>query len=169
MHVTRVREALYTCSATRTRITRASHTHHTRIAHAHTRTTLTTSSTDVAAEMALPLFAAADRFGVERLKRHCASRLEAGLGCEDACAVLAAADRRRAPPHRRTAAPLRSPFTPPCFPAAACAPHGPRCARPPAPQRPTRQPPASRPLPSAAQAPGSGAARALRLFHRDPL
>ena len=57
---------------------------------------LYTDSTDVAAEMALPLFAAADRFGVERLKLHCASRLEAGLSIEDACAVLAAADRHLA-------------------------------------------------------------------------
>ncbi len=47
--------------------------------------------------MALPLFAAADRFGVERLKLHCASKLEAGLNVEDACAVLTAADRHLAP------------------------------------------------------------------------
>ena len=47
--------------------------------------------------MALPLFAAADRFGVERLKLHCASKLEAGLNVEDACAVLTAADRHQAP------------------------------------------------------------------------
>ena len=57
---------------------------------------LYTDSTEVAAEMALPLFAAADRFGVDRLKLHCASRLEAGLSIEDACAVLAAADRHQA-------------------------------------------------------------------------
>ena len=57
---------------------------------------LYTDSTEVAAEMALPLFAAADRFGVERLKLHCASRLESGLSIEDACAVLTAADRHQA-------------------------------------------------------------------------
>ena len=57
---------------------------------------LYTDSTEVAAEMALPLFAAADRFGVERLKLHCASRLESGLSIEDACAVLSAADRHQA-------------------------------------------------------------------------
>ena len=53
-------------------------------------------TTEVEQELALPLFAAADRFGVERLKLVCAATLEASLCCADACAVLTAADRHQA-------------------------------------------------------------------------
>ena len=40
-------------------------------------------TTEVEQELALPLFAAADRFGVERLKLVCAATLEANLCCAD--------------------------------------------------------------------------------------
>ena len=57
---------------------------------------LYTDSTEVAAEMALPLFAAADRFGVERLKSLCAAKIEAELSSASVCAVLVVADAHHA-------------------------------------------------------------------------
>ena len=57
---------------------------------------LYTDAADVPSELALQLFAAADRFGVERLKSLCAAKIEAELSSASVCAVLVVADAHSA-------------------------------------------------------------------------
>jgi hypothetical protein len=54
---------------------------------------LYTDAADVTPDSALDLLAAADRFGVERLKQLCSAQIEAGLSVDSVCEVLTMADR----------------------------------------------------------------------------
>lgn len=57
---------------------------------------LYTDTMDFTPDIALELLSAADRFGLERLKRECITLIEAGLTTATVCHVLTIADRHSA-------------------------------------------------------------------------
>ena len=57
---------------------------------------LYTDTDAVPSEIALPLFSAADRFGVDRLKQLCVARVEADMCVSTVCSILTVADRHNA-------------------------------------------------------------------------
>lgn len=54
---------------------------------------LYTDAADVTADSVLELLAAADRFGIERLKKLCSDQIQASLSVDNVCEVLTIADR----------------------------------------------------------------------------
>jgi len=57
---------------------------------------LYTDTDIVPSEIALELFSAADRFGVERLRQLCAARVEADMSVNSVCNILTVADQHNA-------------------------------------------------------------------------
>jgi len=57
---------------------------------------LYTDAVEVPLGLSLPVFAAADRFGVDRLKQLCSARIEAELSINNVCSVLTVADQHNA-------------------------------------------------------------------------
>lgn len=54
---------------------------------------LYTDAADMTADSVLELLAAADRFGIERLKKLCSDQIQASLSVDNVCEVLTIADR----------------------------------------------------------------------------
>ena len=57
---------------------------------------LYTDTDDVPSAISLQLFSAADRFGVDRLRQLCVSRVEADMDVGSVCSILTVADRHNA-------------------------------------------------------------------------
>lgn len=57
---------------------------------------LYTDAIEIDSELALPLFAAADRFQIDRLKSLCAAKIEADLAIVNCCHALTVADQHSA-------------------------------------------------------------------------